>query len=335
MSIYMSNENKYLIPTIQSAGLMLTYHCSSACRHCVYYCSPRQPDEWITIETAERVFDALAAERSFHGLHFAGGEAALNMNLLVDVVALANRKRVPIEYLETNASWCEDLDETRAQLRRLRDAGLPCCLISTCMYHNEFVPVRNMKNCIRACREVLGSGGAFVYPAHLLDLLEQLPDDGKHSLHEFCEHFDFEPDGRDLQGLFPLIPNGRAVKALRGFYDLQPLEAFAGNACSGKLQSPHHAHMDLYGNLFTGACAGISPATVDDMHPEISPEATPIFHTLCAEGPCGLLKFAEDFEPEPDGYAGKCDLCCQIRRHLHATAEFDELRPDCFYTHGV
>ena len=70
----MFRDNKYLIPSIQSAGLMLTYRCSAACRHCIYYCSPRQPDEWITLDMADRIFAALKAEGSFYGLHFAGGE---------------------------------------------------------------------------------------------------------------------------------------------------------------------------------------------------------------------------------------------------------------------
>ena len=91
-------------------------------------------------------------------------------------------------------------------------------------------------------------------------------------------------------------------------------------------------HFDLYGNLFTGGCAGICPGQTDDLHPAISEAGTPIFHTLCAEGPCGLLKFCDDFEPDPEGYAGKCDLCYQVRRQLHATGRFPELRPDCFYT---
>ncbi len=327
----MFRDNKYLIPSIQSAGLMLTYRCSAACRHCIYYCSPRQPDEWITLDMADRIFAALKAEGSFYGLHFAGGEATLQMDLLLDVIRLAKSHEIPIEYLETNASWCTDMDVTRDQLQRLRDAGLPCVLISACMYHNEFVPVSHMKNCIKGCREILGNGGAFVYPSHLFELLDRMPDDGTHSLHEFCEHFGIGVDSRELHALFPLIPNGRAVKSMRGFYDAKTIESFEDSPCAGNLQSPHHAHVDLYGNLFTGACAGISPGTIDDFHPEITEEATPVFHTLCTEGPCGLLKFSDDFEPDPEGYAGKCDFCYQIRKHLNQTGTFHELRPDSFY----
>jgi len=319
------------IPPLCSSGLMLTYRCTNACRHCLYYCSPRQPDEWLTVEMAERIFAALGREHSFSGLHFAGGEATLNMERLLEVVRLARQKRVPIDYLETNASWCDDYDETVRQLRRLKDAGLLCVLVSVCMYHNEFVPFSHMKNCIHACREVLGPDGAFVYPSHLYTMLERLPDEGTHSLREFCEYLGIGVDSQELHALFPLIPGGRAVKALRGFYKVQPVDTFARDNCGPNLQSPHHAHLDLYGNLFTGGCAGICPGTVDNLHPQITEDTFPVFWTLCHEGPVGLLRLAPDFIPDPNGYAGKCDVCFDVRKHLHATGEYPELRPASFY----
>ena len=323
---------RYRIPPLQSGGLMLSYRCTNACRHCVYRCSPRQPDAWMAPDTAARVLDALADEPAFHGLHLAGGEATLNWNLLLQVIRMAVDRGVPLEYLETNASWCDDLDAARAGVEQLQDAGLRCLLVSVSMYHNEFVPLRWTKNCIRACREVLGAGGCFVYPSHLMPLVDRLPDDTTHTLAEFCRANGMAADSADLHDLFPLIPNGRPTTALRGFYTLQPAAAFRGDHCARTLQSPHHVHVDLYGNLFTGACAGICPGHVDDFHPAISAADTPIFHTLCERGPCGLLELAADFEPDPDGYAGKCDLCYRVRQALAATGRYPELTPTGFYT---
>jgi hypothetical protein len=37
------------------------------------------------------------------------------------------------------------------------------------------------------------------------------------------------------------------------------------------------------------------------------------------------------YEELPDGYAGKCHLCVDVRRHLVEHGEFAELRPRAFY----
>ena len=37
------------------------------------------------------------------------------------------------------------------------------------------------------------------------------------------------------------------------------------------------------------------------------------------------------YESLEGGYVSKCDLCCRVRRHLHATGLFDELRPEDYY----
>ncbi len=329
--IMFRNKNLH-IPPIASAGLMMSFHCSNECKHCVYRCSPKMPDEWITRETAARIFDALAEERRFCSLHFAGGEATMQMDLLVDLIAMASRKRIPLEYLETNAYWCDDLDDTRRQFERMRAAGLPCVMVSASMYHNEFVPFRNTQTAVRAAEDVFGPSGYFVYPGHLYRLLAQLPGDGRRRLDAFCEQLGIAPKSAELHRLFPLIPAGRPLQALPEFYDEQPACEFEGDACVSRLQSPHHAHIDLYGNLFTGSCCGISPGTVEDFHPTITPEQHPIFTTLCTEGPCGLIPLAEERGCElKSGYLGKCDLCFQLRKHLHAGGDFPELRPACFY----
>ena len=65
---------------------------------------------------------ALAREPRLHSLHLAGGEATLRFDLLLDVVRLASRMHLPVAYLETNAHWCRDAEETRSKLLALRDA---------------------------------------------------------------------------------------------------------------------------------------------------------------------------------------------------------------------
>ncbi len=324
-----------VIPPLVSGGVMMSYHCSNACRHCLYRCSPKRPDEWMTLETAERVFSALAKEPMLDSIHLAGGEATLRFDHLVDTVRLAVDMGVPLSYVETNAGWCADREETRSKLTRLREAGLPAILVSASMFHNEFVPFAYTRNCVEIGREVFGYGGVIVWLPNMYEMLSKMPGENEtHGLREFCEFFGLEQWDSRLPRLYGVIPGGRAPEALQKCYTLRPAEAFRAERCDGEIFSTTHFHIDLYGNLFTGFCAGLVAGTVDNLHPEITPESFPLLHTLVEKGPFGLMEMASrqyGFTPRDAGYASKCDLCYDVRKHMYEKGEFEELRPGDYY----
>jgi hypothetical protein len=242
---------------------MLSYRCTNACRHCLYRCSPRRPDEWMTPETAERVFDALALEPDLASVHLAGGEATLRFDLLVDVVRMAVRAKVPLAYLETNAHWCADRAETRSGLEALSDAGLPAILVSASMFHNEFVPFARTRNCVEVGREVFGTGGVIVWLPHLYSALARLPAESEtRSLGEFADLVGIPRWSPEIPALYQVIPGGRAPEALRRCYRPRPAEAFRTERCGAELFSTTHFHIDHLGNLFTGLCAGIAAGDI-------------------------------------------------------------------------
>jgi len=131
---------KLKIPPFTSGGLILSYKCSSSCRHCIYASTPRWKD-WMTEQDIEHF---LAQIKHFaphqHGLHLAGGEPFINFDLTLRTVELCIEYDVPLQYVETNAFWCEDDDLTAYQLNMLRESGLPAILISVSPFHNEFIP---------------------------------------------------------------------------------------------------------------------------------------------------------------------------------------------------
>lgn len=324
----------YAIPPLRSGGLMLSYHCTSACRHCLYRCSPAQPDEWITPEMAERVFTALAREPQFGELHLAGGEPTLRMDLLVSLIRRAGALGVPLSYVETNGGWCMDADTALRGMRRMKEAGLPSILISVSMFHHEFVPFSATRHAVQAAQAVFGSGRTLVYLPHLYDLLERLPDDGTHPLDEFCRLAGIGRRSSELLDLFGVIPGGRVPQGLRECYEAQPPEAFRGGTCRRELLRAEHVHIDHQGSLFTGGCAGIVVGTVDDLHPAIDRRRHPVFTALCDGGPCELMDreaVPAGFTPRAAGYISKCDLCFDVRRHLHARGGYPELKPASFY----
>ena len=330
----MSTDTEMTFPALVAGGIMLSYHCSCACRHCLYRCSPKRANEWITLEMAARIFEALGREPRPPSLHLAGGEPTLRMDLLVGIVQLAAKYRVRLSYVETNASGCTDDASTLRDMRRLRDAGLPAILVSADMFHNEFVPFARTRRCVEAARKVFGAGNTIVYLPHLYDMLERLPEERTHTLDEFCRFAGIEDRPQALLDFYGVIPGGRAVKALRRCYLPRPAEAFKGESCRGELLSTHHFHIDPSGHLFTGLCAGIVVGTVDNFHPAITARCFPVFCRACEEGPYGLMRLAVEehgFRPREDGYVSKCDLCLDVRGSLEATGHYPELRPATFY----
>lgn len=325
----------FSIPPLISGGLMLTYRCTNSCRHCLYRCSPKKADDWITLETAEKAFEALSREGSLDSLHISGGEATLKMDLLVDVIQMANKMNVPLSYLETNASWCTNLEKAEERFSRLKSAGLPAVLVSTSMFHNEFVPFRKMRIAAEAAFTVFGANGVILWLPNLYQALSDLGEEERpRTLEAFCERTGLTDRMELLPPLYHLIPGGRVVDALRECYTPRKARAFQGASCYQDLSGTTHFHIDPFGNLFTGLCAGIVAGNVDDLHPEITREERPVFYTLCAGGPYALMEEAKqryEYQENARDYISKCDLCIDVRKHLRSNEPWDELQPNAFY----
>jgi len=322
------------IPPLVSGGIMLTYRCSNACKHCLYRCSPAHDDHFMSEEMIDRTFTALSRERQLYGVHLAGGEATLNWDRLLYAVESAGRHGVALDYLETNASWCHDEQTARDGFQQLQRAGLDGVLISASLFHNEFTPLSMTTAAIRAAVEVFGPQGVLVWTTEVLRrMAENLDEQKTHPLRRSCELLGLEPDRGDIWRLHGyLTPGGRAVEKLADGLPRRRAESFAGDACRDVLRGTSHFHIDPFGNLFTGHCPGISVADIDELHPEIDEDSAPVYCLLAQEGPVGVWQsLADDFVPDEAGYVSKCHLCLDVRKHLHATERFEELRPEAFY----
>ena len=109
---------------------------------------------------------------------------------------------------------------------------------------------------------------------------------------------------------------------------------------SEMLYAPH-SHFDLYGNVIPSFCGGIAigdwhalPDLLNDFQVGHYP---PLASILIERGPHGLARMAQQeygYQPLPGGYAGKCHLCVDVRRHLISAGVFkEELRTQGFYDH--
>jgi hypothetical protein len=333
------------VPQPISGGLLLSYKCSAACRHCMYACSPKWKADWISREDLEAVLSQLArriqpspwGSRTMslnHGLHFTGGEPFLNFKLLVEAVEIAEELGIPSTFVETNCSWCTNDESTREKLRLLKETGLKGILISVNPFYAEYVPFERTKRCIRVSEEVFGRN-VMVYQAAYYHRFKQLGIKEKMPLEDYIEM----TRGERLTQQVELFLMGRAAHQLQEFYPTYPARLLFNEPCQPSFLRNWHNHFDNYGNFMPGYCGGISLGhwkNLDTLEKEgIDLDEHPILRFLIAEDVQRLLHFAEDFgyRESEAGYLSKCDLCLDIRIHLVSRGDFAELSPKEFYTH--
>ena len=110
---------KFKIKRLVSGGLITNYFCASSCRHCLYNCSPQWEKSYIRPQTAEKNL-ATIRRLGCASVHIGGGEPLLRPDALGDVLKIAGKVGVSVEYVETNSSWFKDPDSAMAMLVKLR-----------------------------------------------------------------------------------------------------------------------------------------------------------------------------------------------------------------------
>ncbi len=331
------------VPIPISAGLILSYRCPAECRHCMYFCSPRWSEDWMSKEDVEGCLSVLAGKivsspfgpdmiDLSHGLHFTGGEPFLNFDLLLKATKIAGNLEIPSTFVETNCFWCRNDRDTKEKLALLRDAGLKGIMISVNPYYLEYVPFERTQRCVRIAREVFDRNVA-VYQAEYYQRFTELGLKDRVSLEDYLKMAGRE----DLSDRVEMFLQGRATVCLRELYPTHPSIAFFGEPCTPPFLRDWHNHFDNYGNFLPGFCGGISLGSWRDLDTllieGISVEDHPVLAILATENIERLLDLAREYgyEDRVEGYISKCDLCLDIRKHLVDHEEFPELAPDEFY----
>jgi len=332
---------KWKIPSPISGGLILSYRCNAACRHCMVASSPQWPGHWISeahlkeclIHLAPHIQSSPYGELGIsinHGLHFTGGEPFLNFPLLLRAVEMAHDLGIPSLFVETNAYWSTDDEGTWIKLKRLKNAGLNGILISVNPFCAEYVPFERTERCLWFSREIFG-WNVIVYQLESYERFKALGIRKRMPLEEYAR---LDPAFSRHGEIFL---TGRAAWRLRDFYPAYPARLFFRDSCRNLLIRNWHNHFDNYGNLVPGFCPGLSLGSWREidrlMRTGIDPKRNPILKFLIEEDLEGLYNFARDFgyRESPEGYISKCALCLDIRRHLASVGGFAELQPEEFY----
>ncbi len=321
---------------LKSAGIILSYTCTSKCRHCLYCCSPRWKG-WATPELVSAICEGtLKCGVSPRAFHLAGGEAFLNFPLLLQSVKIILSYGFSIDYVETNAHWIKDDDSTTDILNQLKDAGLNCLLISASPQHAEYVPVKKTLGLIKLSTKIFGRNGTFVWLPDFLQQLQYLQVSETIPFDEYCERSGPKHALYAAQYGGQLIPGGRAGYKMQKWLPTYPLNKCLKDNCEYELLQAGHGHYDLYGNIIPSSCTGISIGDAHDLQKwqkQFSLNDKPVLNILCKNGNRGLLDFAiKEYNYQPsDKYAGACHLCMDIRRHITQHADFAELSPRMMY----
>lgn len=309
------------LSTWEFAGLMVTYWCNARCAFCYVYSGPDRGGRMTTDDALAlwRGLDRLAArDGKKMRIHLAGGEPMGDWPALVSLVRAARDAGLtPLEKVETNAFWAIDDGATRARLELLDALGMEKLVISADVYHQEFIAPERVERCARIARQVLGAGRVRV---RWWDFLAQ-PRDGRRAT----------PAERDAAYRAALERHqdrltGRAAQRLTRFYELHPPEHFAGQNCVKEVLDSRHVHIDPFGHVFPGVCAGIILGTargaggVERVWDELAANwrAHPVVDAVATGGSFELMRRAErlGFAPRAEGYANKCHLCCDVRQYM-------------------
>jgi MoaA/NifB/PqqE/SkfB family radical SAM enzyme len=317
-------------------GIILSYQCNAGCKHCLYACS-RKWSDWMTNEQLAEALDVLAGWRHDYQVHHTGGEPFMNFPFLLEAVKLT-RDRGMTQFVETNAMWCVSKDRAHDWLKQLAEAGLDSILISCSPFQSEKIPLRRVLLAVEAAGEIFGYGNVGVYQTQFIQEMSKFGVDETVSIEDYVERYGEERAGQIFWNIYGLIDSGRASYTLAHLTRRHPPESFRRYNCRRELLYAHHSHFDLYGNYISWFCGGLRMGDwrdfigmVDRYERGDYPELTGI---LINDGPYGLCRFACDkygYSTMEDDYVGKCHLCLDVRKHLSAQGEFDELQPAQFY----
>jgi len=333
---------KLSVPKPISAGIFLSYKCTSECKHCMYACSPRWKADWISEKDLQKILtqlydiiqpSPLDSNRIAinYGLHFTGGEPFLNFDLLHKAVKLAHEIGIPSTFVETNSFWCIDDRSTKEKLLQLKDSGLDGILISVNPFILEQVPFERTERAIKTSRDIFKEN-AIIYQEIFYHQFKELNIKDTLSFEEYLKKV-----GLNGLSFIELLPMGRATYKLQHLYKKYPAEQFLEESCRTDLTRAWHAHIDNYGNYITGYCGGISLGDARDLSSicsGIDLDELPILNALLndLEKLCELGVREFGYNERKEGYISKCHLCLNIRRHIaQQTDKFKELRPRQFY----
>ena len=304
---------------LNSVGILVTYRCPIRCDHCYINCGPHRT-EVIDLDLAERLLRQVR-EVGLTGshVHLGGGEAFVVFKRIVEVLEIADRlDMTPVDWVETNCFWCTSDGIVRQRLTTLKEAGLKRMWLSTDPYHQEHVPLENVRRARDIGVDIFGEDNVVT------------------SQHEYFERPEQWPDVAAYVNAFPPMLMGRAYECLRQHLPRRPLSEFTEEQCANCIDPTEMTfdHINPDGTVMATNCSGViigdaRETTLAQLHSDPDWRQNDILRSLADHGPMGLLDMAPEFEPR-ETYAQKCELCWEVRSHLAPSYPEALAPPECY-----
>ena len=303
---------------ITGVDFLLTFKCTSKCKHCSYKAGPERTGS-MKLSDAERYLEELTATQPLHSIGAHGGEPFLYFELLVQIMENARKLGVARTWVITNGFWAKTKTTAEERLTILKEAGLKSITFSVDGFHQEYISFENVKNGIEAAISVgfekvwvdsyfLGSEDSDNFYNNLTKkALRSLEVMGNIEINK--RQVDFE--GRAAELLAKHVEPKQQTPAGRC-----PLPFWIG----GTLKNPEVVEIDHEGNvtLCPGICIGNTKhRSLARILQNYNNRTHPILSIIAEEGPIGLLKVAKakGFK-QKQKFIDECHLCYEIRRFL-------------------
>ncbi|MGD8397578.1 MAG: radical SAM protein [Anaerolineae bacterium] len=314
------------LPFLNSIGLMLTYHCTIACPHCIVEAGPHRSEE-VPLDLCFDWIEQIAAygAGSVKGLALTGGEPFHDLDRLVQVSDYGHELGLVVSAV-SNAFWAPSREAALAVLSRL--PAVQMLSLSTDAYHQRAIPFEHVENAVWAARQ-LGIG------YNIAVCTDHEEDETYRRIMADLEAAGLA-DGVRVSIAFPV---GRAQKQSQRFhYRTAPTPTISActmggapvlfpdgtvSACIGPILTLPPNHPLCLGNILHEPLAEILDRAEENL----------ILHTVRAWGPHKLVAFLQESgygDLLPGEYICDCicDVCYKLMRDERIVAALREILTD-------
>lgn len=316
---------------VKHVDFLLTFKCSAECQHCSYKAGPRRTG-YINSKDSSEYLEELTNIQPLQSVWVHGGEPFLYYDCLEHIIKKAKGLGIPRRGVITNSFWAKDEKIAKKKLRELKDCGLTALTFSADFFHQEFVPLENVRNALKSAVGIgfdnISVDSYFVNDVTSYNYFNQFT---KKNL-ELLE----ETDGVEFHR-FPMSVEGRGI-TLTEYITLKP-DIPLGNCpvpfwIDGNLQNPETIEIDSEGNvtLCPGICIGnTNMQSLPKIIKDYDVEKHSILSIIWKEGPIGLLKIAKEHGfQQTQQYANECHLCYELRNFLQPVYPYSLVPKECY-----
>jgi hypothetical protein len=287
-SLECSNTRKIIFemrdPFFSSIGIMISNSCNINCRHCIFDIRNKSPRKELPWSQIKKIITQCSIINPNLIIKFTGGEPFLRLETLEKSINLCTKLGLNTSVV-TNGYWANNQKNTHEILNRIRNVKTIC--VSSDIFHQEFIPIGNIRNIITVCIEF--GIKCWVRVCYLNDPITEI-DSIKSKLSGLEDYYELKHQ--------PVIPWGRSKEKINNDllfrYDTKglfctsdtPLIDSKGNvfACCGPAATWKGYNGLLLGNIMTKTLKTIRDKA--DMNP--------IIHALRLWGPREIISIMHE-----------------------------------------